>query len=131
MILGYVALNLALMVVLLWGRTVLVRFLRTYNSIENESVLTEFKNVARWNMYGALAFLVCGIISLTWGIFLVNQYGLEGLAVVLALSIPSLMLSLSTKKVEVQSRSLPCQDSLKPEYERVSEVWIKKALPNF
>lgn len=132
MILSYIVLNLALMAVLIRARSVLVQFLKTFSSIESDLVLSDFKNVARWNMYGALAFLICGGAALIWGIFLFQWYGLLGTIIVLMLSVPSLLISLSLKKLEVQSRNLPCNDPvLKKEYEKVSEAWVKKALPNF
>ncbi len=131
MILGYILLNLMLLAVLLWARTVLGRFLRMYRAIDTNSALSEFKSVARWNMYGALGFLICGGVGMIWAVILGQQHGLKGLLIVLSISIPSLLLSLSMKKLEVQSRSLPADDALKSEYQRISETWVKKALPDF
>jgi hypothetical protein len=132
MILGYIMLNAALMAVLIWARSVLVRFMARHSAIEDEASLTAFKTVARWNMFGALAFLACGVIAILWSWLLTNQYGLQGLIIVLGVSIPSLLISLSTKKLETRARALPCSDpALKVEYERISQVWVKKALPDF
>ena len=132
MILSYIVLNLALIAVLIRARSVLVRFLKARTSIESDLVLSEFKNVARWNMYGALAFLICGGAALIWGILLTLSYGLLGAIIVLMLNFPTLLIGLNLKKIEVQSRNLPCNDPvLRKEYERVSEAWVKNVLPNF
>ncbi len=132
MILAYMVLSLVLLVLLFWARLVLRRFLDTHGSIANRRVLLEFKAVARWNMYGALAFLVGGAILLAGGLYLTMEEGLTGLMVVLACSLPSLILSLATKELEERSRALPCPDTaLMPEYRQVCETWVKKALPDF
>ena len=48
-------------------------------------MLDAFKDMARWNMYGALGFIVCGGIGLIWAVILAWQQGLFGIFVVLAL----------------------------------------------
>jgi hypothetical protein len=131
MILGYIVLNVVLIAITFWARAVLVRFLGTHGSINDAAALAEFKRVARWNMYGALAFLASGVVLLTFGFMLAVEYGLLGVILVLAFSIPSIFLGLSTKKVEVKARSLECDPALAQEYAQVCEVWVKKALPNF
>ncbi len=131
MILGYIAINVAFMGVLLWSRAVLAGFLRGHEAIESAATLDEFKGIVRRNMYAALGSAVFGVVSLIWAVLLIREYGAIGLVVVLALSAPLLLLSLSTNKLERRSRSLACDPVLQEEYARVSEVWIKKALPDF
>ena len=83
-------------------------------------------------MLCALAFLVCGVMLLVWGVFLATRYGVTGLTVVIAFSLPPIVLGLSTKKMDNCARSLECSDpELRREYERVSEIWVKKAMPHF
>ena len=85
MILRYIVLSIGLDILLLWARAVLSRFLQTYDSIADAAILDEFKRIARWNMYGALAFLVCGGAGILWGVLLTRQQGLLGTFIVLAL----------------------------------------------
>lgn len=131
MISGYVLLNIALIGLLLWAQTVLKRFLTMHSSIESTRVLEEFKNVARWSMYGALGFLVFGGLSLLLAFVLMREMGLVGALIVLAISVPSLMVSLRTRTLEKKSRNLPCADNLRSEYQRVSDSWVKRVLPDF
>jgi hypothetical protein len=132
MISGYAVLNVILIAMLLWSRAVLQRFLREHASITDSAVLAEFKSIARWNMYGALAYVVAGVVVVLWGILLALLYGLLGIAVVLAFSVPSVFIGLNAKKVETRARAMDCADpALTMEYMHVCEVWVKKALPDF
>ena len=131
MIAGYVAFSILLLVVLLWERALVLRFLRAHDSIADAAALSEFKQVARWNMYGALAVLGAGVVQIAWCALLVFRYGGLGLIILLSSCIASLFLGLNTKKIEARARGLECIEDLKSEYSRVSEVWVKKALPDF
>ena len=94
-------------------------------------MLDAFKDMARWNMYGALGFIVCGGIGLIWAVILAWQQGLFGIFVVLAISVPSLLVSLRTKRLEEVSRNLPSDEALQSEYRRVCESWVHKMFPDF
>ena len=83
MIFSYIVLNIALIGLLLWAQTTLKRFLTMHSSIANTEVLEEFKNVARWNMYGALGFCVFGGLSLLLAFVLMREMGLRGALIVL------------------------------------------------
>ncbi len=131
MIVAFIILYGVLIGVNLWGRSVLTTFVTNHQSINSPEVLTEYKKIVRWNMYGALLFIVCGIPGVAMCIYIVKHYGLLGLFLVLSMTTPSLLLGMSTKKLEKQSRQLVCETSLKGEYEKVSEIWVKKALPDF
>ncbi len=132
MIPGYVILNVLLIAMMMLARSALLRFLERHDSIQNNDVLNEFKKLARSNMYFALVYLVCGMALIVWAAFLVMQYGLLGILLVLAFSVPGIFLGLGTKKLEERTKKLPCADpALDTEYKRVSEVWVKKALPDF
>jgi len=131
MILGYIVLSIGLDILLLWARAVLSRFLQTYDSIADAAILDEFKRIARWNMYGALAFLFCGGAGILWGVLLTRQQGLLGTFIVLAITLPSLFISLSTRALEQKARSLPSAAALQTEYRRVAEAWVHKVLPDF
>lgn len=132
MIPGYIFFQIILFAMLLWGRAELLRFLREHTGIYDDVTLSSYKIVVRWNMLAALVFLVSGLILMAWGFYLSLKYGLTGFSIALVFSIPSLYLGFSAKKVEARARSLECNDAaLKEEYKRISEVWVKRALPNF
>lgn len=132
LIAGYTICQIALFAVLLWGRVALRRFLRTHRAIYDHAALSAFKEVVRLNMLCALAFLVCGVMLLVWGMFLATRHGVTGLTVVIAFSLPPIVLGLGTKKMDNRARGLACSDpELRREYERVSEIWVKKAMPHF
>ncbi len=132
LIAGYTICQIALFAILLWGRIVLRRFLRAHRAIYDYAALSAFKEVVRLNMLCALAFLMFGVMLLVWGVFLATHYGVTGLTVVIASSLPPIALGLGTKSMDSRARSLDCTDpDLRREYERVSEIWVKKAMPHF
>ncbi len=132
LIAGYTLCQIALFGALLWGRVVLRRFLRTHCAIYDHAALSAFREVVRLNMLCALAFLIFGVMLLVWGVFLATHYGVTGLTLVIASSLPPIALGLGTKRMDSRARSLECADpDLRREYERVSEIWVKKAMPHF
>lgn len=132
MVAAYVVCQILLFGVLLWGRVQLRRFLRAHGAISDHAALAGFMQVARVNMLCSLAFLVFGVCLLVWGVFLATQRGMTGLAVVIACSLPPIVLALGTKKMENRARSLECNDPvLRKEYQRISEIWVKRAVPYF
>lgn len=128
---GYILLNICLLGVLFWARVTLIRFLKTHTAIDSPAALAAFKTMARWNMYGALAFLACGAATWIWGFFLIMKYGLSGFVTALVFSVLLLVLSLFLKKVEERSRNLRCLPELQEDYKRVSQTWLKKVFPDF
>lgn len=131
MIWGYIVLNLCLLAVLFWARRALILFIKKYPSIDNPSALEAFKNMVRWNMYGALAFLACGAVTWIWGYFIIMQYKITGFLTALAISLLLLIMSLFMKRIEERSRNLKCHPQLEEEYKRISQTWLKKAFPDF
>jgi hypothetical protein len=132
MIIYYIFVNIGLAAVVLWGRNEAKHFLSAYSAIDNMPALEAFKRLARRNMVVALIYLPVGLVSILWSIYLVSQFHLVGLAVVLAVQIPLFLLSQNLKKLEILTRSLDSSDAtIKEEHQRVSESWVKKALPDF
>ena len=132
MIPGYIFFQIILFSMLLWARAELLRFLREHTGIYDDAMLSKYKVVVRRNMLAALAFLVSGLILMAWGFYLSLKYGLTGFSIALVFSIPAFYLGFGAKKIESRARSLECSDpALKEEYKRISEVWVKRALPNF
>lgn len=78
MIASYIVLNIVLIDLLLSAQRALKLFLSAHSSIENSEVLEELKNVARWNMYGALGFLVFGGLSFLLAFLLMRDMGFLG-----------------------------------------------------
>lgn len=132
LIAGYISFQTIVFGVLFWGRTELARFLREHSAIHDHAALAKYKDVARASMYGALVFLGCGIVLIVWSMYLAREYGLTGVAIAVACSVPSVFLGVSARRLEGRARSLECGDpELRPEYRRVSDVWVKRALPDF
>ncbi len=129
---AYIILQITLFAVLLWSRIELRRFLGAHRAIGDYAALSGFKDVVRLSMLCALAFLVCGVGLLVWGVYLAMRYGMTGLAVVVVSSIPSIFLAFGTKRMENRARSLECSDpALAGEYRHISDIWLKRALPIF
>jgi hypothetical protein len=110
---------------------VLTRFLRETSSIADHSSLERFKSVARLEMYAALVTIALLIPSVALALLLTLLRGLPALAVVLVSNCALWGISSYHKSVEVKARSLAVTDALAPEYQRVSQSWVKKAIPDF
>ena len=116
----------------LWSMGRLKGFLAATRSIADRASLGRFKQLARLQMHLALAMIGLMGVGLITGMMLIPRHGLPGLGLVLAANVVVLGLGLYHKKVEVQARTLPtASPELAEEYGRVSETWVKKALPDF
>ena len=131
MLIIFATINIILMVLMLYARSALRLFLAKHQAISSVEAMADFKQVARMNMYGALIYLVLGFVMLVMAVFITIKMGLLGLLIGLCFSIPSLLVSLKVKSLEDRSKNLPCDPTLKEEFEHVKEVWFKKALPDF
>lgn len=80
-------------------------------------------------MYGALAYIPLGI--LLWSIQIGSNHGLTGLLTVIGGCGPCLVISMTSKSIEIKARSLPCSDLLSEECSAVSHAGFKKRLPSF
>ncbi len=131
MLIIFVIVNIILLVMMFLARSALQTFLAKHRAMNSTEAMADFKQVARMNMFGALIYLVLGFAMLVMAVLITIKMGLLGLLFGLCFSIPSLLVSLKVKALEDQSKNLPCESSFKEEYERVKEVWMKKALPDF
>jgi uncharacterized membrane protein len=118
--------------VMLWSLTQLNRFLTETRDIGDEVSLERFKALARVQMYLALCGIVLLTVGMLAGIAVIGRYGLLGLLVVILTNMLMLGLGVYHKRVEVRTRSLQAgSEVLAKEYQRISETWLKKALPDF
>ena len=132
MITLYVLFNAGLAAILLWGRHEATTFLASHSVINSVPAMEAFKRLARRNMIGALIFIPLGLVSIVWSVYLGFRLGLVGVAVVLAVQIPLFALGRNLKKYETRARSMGSSDAtLAEEHQRISETWVKKAVPDF
>ena len=131
MIYAFVTLQIGLFLLSVGGYFQVKKFLGLYGDISDDSHLDAFKSLVRVNMYIALVYLLLGIPSVLMSIYFGFSYGLSGLALVLAISVPQFLFGKHLKTLEMRSRNLPCRGNLQDDYQSVGEAWTKKALPNF
>ena len=131
MITGFVALNLLSMLLVVCCSAELRAFLRTHAEIASIEDLAALKNLARRNMYAALAIILLGAASIGWMVPLVISKGLLGAVVALTVYFTGLYFANVAKALGKKARTLPASASIRAEYEAVSEAWVKKPLPNF
>lgn len=118
--------------VMLWSLTQLNRFLAETRDIGDEGSLQRFKVLARMQMYLALCGMVLLAVGMLVGIVLIARHGLLGLLAVILTNVFILGLGVYHKRVEERARSLRAgSEVLAKEYRRISETWVKKALPDF
>ncbi len=131
MIYTFLVLQLALFLLSLGGYFQVKKFLGLHNDIADESHLDAFKSLVRVNMYVALVYLVLGIPSIGMSIYFGFAYGIPGVLLVLAISVPQFLLGKHLRGLEERSRTLACRSDLGEEYAAVGHTWMKKALPDF
>jgi TRAP-type C4-dicarboxylate transport system permease large subunit len=115
----------------LWSRSQVVGFVEATPSIRSSADLERFKDLARLEMYLALAMIVLLVTGLVIGLVLIREHGVVALLPVLFVNAVVLGLGVYHKGVEERARSLPAADVLNTEYRRVCYAWNKKALPDF
>ena len=107
-------------------------FLSETKRIDSTADLERFKELARGQMHLALVTLVVLLTGLAVGLFLIREHGLKALAAVIVANGFVFAMGMFHKKVETRARGLPvASEELQREYQRVSESWSKKALPDF
>jgi len=132
MIIIYFLLSMALLTVLLFGFLDISRFLRSHPSIDSTVHLSLYKELARRNMFAALGYIGLAIPWIFSGMYLIWTMRGIGFLIVISISTIGIVLGMKLKKLELQVRSLKCHDEkLEDEYQKVGEIWQKKALPNF
>jgi hypothetical protein len=116
----------------LWSLAQLNRFLAETRNIADGVCLERFKALARLQMYLALGVIVLLTVGIVAGMAVMARHGLPGSIVVILTNMLVLGLGVYHKRVEVRTRSLQAgSEALANEYRRVSETWVKRALPDF
>ena len=126
------AIYLIQLAVLAFGFGEVRRFVGSTPAIANDASLARYKALVRTQMYLALVVICLMVPGFVTTAMLVLRYGLRGLVVVLVVNALIMAAGNRLKAWEARARSLPVtDDTLVPEYTRVSTVWIKKPLPDF
>jgi hypothetical protein len=119
-------------VISVWAFIQLRRFLAATPTLADETSLQRYKDLVRVQMYVTLAvggLLVGGIIL---SVLLILRYGCMGFVLVTAGNAWLFAAGLFIRSWEVRARGLSAgSEELAREYRRVSETWVKKALPDF
>jgi hypothetical protein len=107
-------------------------FLASNEAIRTPDELERFKELARRNMYGALAMLAVAVAWVPIIIYLLFRSGpwTEKVAVAATVALFGWFGS-RLRTLEVESRMLPVEEALKAEYASVSDVWERKPFPSF
>lgn len=115
-----------------WSAMWLKRFVSENPSIANEECLGRYKALVRTQMYLALFMIVLLAAGFAAGIALIGRSGLGGLGAVLVANGIVFSFGMYHRQVEKRVRSLPTgSEALARDYQRVSECWVKKPLPDF
>jgi hypothetical protein len=131
MITTYLLLQAALFLLSIGGFFQVRQFLSSSTLIASPQDLDRFKRMARLNMYVALVYMVLAIPGILMSMYLTFMYGLYGLGIVLAVSVPQFLFGKYLKSLEDKSRSLPCSSEFVDEHRRIGQSWLKKPLPDF
>ena len=120
------------MAISLWCTLEIKEFLKVTPCIDDEQSLDQFKNIARRNMYAALAIIVIYGTGAIVGVLLIFRYGLSGLIGVILTNAVVFGSGMYLSRLEKKSRSLPCAtEDLAQQHQEISEKWVKKPFPDF
>ena len=108
------------------------RFVRQYPTIDNARTLEAFKVLARSNMKLTLVLMPLYGVGILLTIVITLRHGLPGFLGALAVNGILGVFGMYGMSLEKKARSLPAAtEELRREHQRVSESWVKKALPDF
>ena len=127
----YLAIYALAIVTSLWIANDVSKFLTAHPRIDTTADLDAFKELARRNMYFALAQIVVLGAGILIGVIYLVREGCTGLLVLLLANGALLAVGLRGRKLEKQVQAIPTADELAAEYKRVCHSWMKKALPDF
>ncbi|KAF3886558.1 MULTISPECIES: hypothetical protein [Nostocales] len=109
----------------------LEKFLAKNPAIANKQSLEEYKSIVRLNMYGALAQIVLLAGAFICCIGNILNLGFRGAFSLFLVGIATGFLK-QIGEFEEKARTLSCATiELERQYQTISHVWKKKALPNF
>ena len=116
----------------LWAAVQIERFLRATPAINSVESLERFKTLARQNMYLAIMCIPVLGTGFIIGLVLIWKHGLPALSATLALNALLLSVSRRVSRKESAAQNLPATtDDLAHEYDRVSNSWVQRILPDF
>lgn len=127
----YIVLVSAVFPLSMWGYGEVSRFLRGHPEICSHESLDAFKEMARRNMYGALAYLLLGLPALILGLYLAVSQDMVGKILFLTPIGLLHVIGSRAKAREIEARTLPCVDALAAEYRKIGDAWEKKVFPDF
>ena len=108
------------------------KFLDRNPRISSTRSLEEYKAVVKVNMYGALVQGGVLLLAMIMCLVVVYYYGMPGLLLVILSNCLVIGFAMYLKKFEKRAKELPTDsEELAAEYRRITETWIKKALPDF
>jgi len=115
-----------------WSARRLKGFLARNPTIADDACLAQYKALVRAEMYLSLLMIGLLIGGFVAGIALMVQRGLAGLAFVVLANALVFGAGLAHRRLEKRVKGLPAASpDLETEYRRVSDSWVKKALPDF
>jgi hypothetical protein len=132
LIYAFVLLNVGVVVFSLWATRDLQEFLNRNPRISGDQSLEEYRQIARKNMYAALAAIVVLLAALALSLTIILRFGLTGLAISLTGNVLIFVLSAFVKKYEKRAKTLPADtEELAAQYGQITKAWEKRLLPNF
>jgi hypothetical protein len=122
---------LVMLLVCVYGRGEVKRFLESTPRIEDEASLERFKVLARKNMYLALFQGLMFLPLMLAVIVFTIRHGLAGFCIVLGVNGLLFGFGRSLMVLEVRARNLDAAERLQGSYQHAAQSWVKKALPDF
>lgn len=119
----------------LYYRGLFIAYLDRYRAIDTRQDLEAFKTLAKTNMYGAWVAMVVAGLPIALFVYGLMRGLLGGSPARFLLMLPMSVVLLFTKKMkqnEQLAQNLPVTDPiLKKERDRVVDVWMHKAFPDW
>ncbi len=108
------------------------QFLATTPMIADEASLERYRHLVRIQMYLALFVMAALFFGIVVGMWVIARHGCAGFSAVLAANIWIFAAGLYHKSWENRARRLEASsEALAQEHKRITDVWLKKALPDF
>jgi uncharacterized membrane protein YjjP (DUF1212 family) len=128
---AYIGMCLLSIVISFYVKAKVENFLEKNTAIANEKSLEDYKNLVRFNMYGALAQIVLLVGAFGSGIAYILNQGFTGIFSLFLLGFAVSVMK-QVAQVEEKVRTLTCTTAeLERQYTEISHIWKKKAFPDF
>jgi ABC-type uncharacterized transport system permease subunit len=128
---GFLSLGGLYFIVLNQTKNRLNLFLNNYSEISDRQALNAYKALVRYCMYHALVGIGAAL-----GVFILSAFSIITLGSRVSFGFPLMIwIAYSGKNssnLEKKAQSLPCANrQFESQYQRITEAWKKKALPDF